>query len=252
LDQPDTSWPEIVPANKSIFRYRDKAQYLDAIREAYRTSHAPDDLKVVAWSNKRVHGYNNWIRRKVLGIHKRYAVGDLVTTNKPLFLNKNMMAPTDYRLEISGVEESTDHIEGFNVDGWWITFAEFPADVFGHTPAVFQPKDEKRVRDIEKHFAKDKNWGPYFNIKDNWADLRPIHASTVHKAQGSTYRKVFVDMDDIGRNTRWRDLVRLLYVAITRASHEVHVYGDISVNHEVRNAEDTLEAFANVQQLLQR
>lgn len=252
LDLPAQGWPEILPDDKSIFRYHDKESYLEAVREAYRKSHAPDDLKVVAWSNKRVHGYNNWIRRKVLGIHNRYAPGDLVTTNKPLFVDKSMLAPTDYRLEISSVEAGTDHIEGFEIDGWWISFTQFQShDSFRDDPVVFQPKNEQKVKDIQKHFAKDKNWGPYFRIKDEWADLRPIHASTVHKAQGSTYRKVFVDMDDIGRNTRWRDVVRLLYVAITRASHEVHIYGDITVNHEVRKAEDTLEAFTNVQRLLQ-
>jgi hypothetical protein len=162
-----------------------------------------------------------------------------------------MIAPTDYRLEISGVIPGHDVMEGFEVEGWWISFTKFRAtSAFDQDPVIFQPKDPAKVQKISRHFAKDKNWGPYFRMKEEWADLRPIHASTVHKAQGSTYRKVFVDMDDIGRNTRWRDLVRLLYVAITRASHEVHIFGDIVVNHEVRKAEDTMEAFANVQRLL--
>ena len=252
LDAPSETWPEIRSDHNAIFKYADKAQYLDAIRGAYSASHDPDDLRIVAWSNQRVHNYNNWIRTKVLGHEERYVPGDLVTTNKPLFMQKKMFAPTDYRLEIESVRYGVDHIENHEVDGWWITFTEFQAtDTWEGQPAVFQPRDELQVKRISNAFAKDKNWGPYFRMKDEWADLRPVHACTVHKAQGSTYRKVFVDMDDIGRNTRWRDLVRLLYVAITRASHEVHIYGDISINHEVRKAEDTLEAFANVQRLLQ-
>lgn len=251
LDNPSDTWPEIVPDDKSIFRYDDKEAYLNVLRKEYSAPHAPDDLKIVAWANQRVHGYNNWIRNKILGHTEVFEPGDLVTTNKPLFMNKRMFAPTDYRLEISKVTEGTCQAEGIEVDGWWINFTKFrAANPYDNDPVVFQPRDWKRVNAIQRAFAKDKNWGPYFTIKDDWADLRPIHASTVHKAQGSTYRKVFVDLEDIGRNTRWRDLVRLLYVAITRASHEVHIYGDISVQHNIRPAEDTLEAFENVKQLL--
>lgn len=252
LDEPSETWPEIVPDGQSIFRYHDKEKYFDALRSEYSKDHDPDDVRIVAWSNKRVHSYNNWVRTQILGHHSQFMTGDLVTTNKPLFMRKRMYAPTDFRVRIRTVESGHDNIEGISVDGWWITFDNFrSSDPYDEDPVVFQPRDWGRVKAIQNAFAKDKNWGPYFNIKDNWADLRPIHANTVHKAQGSTYRKVFVDLADIGRNTRWRDLVRMLYVAITRASHEVHIYGDISVNHEVRKAEDTLEAFANVQQLLQ-
>jgi ATP-dependent exoDNAse (exonuclease V) alpha subunit len=45
-------------------------------------------------------------------------------------------------------------------------------------------------------------WREFFTFKDEaFADLRPIHATTVHRSQGSTYEKVFVDLSDIGRNT---------------------------------------------------
>ena len=245
LDNPTDTWPEIVPDGKNIFRYHDKDLYFDAIRKAYSASHDPDDVRIIAWSNTRVNSYNKWVRSNVLGHTKPFVRRDLVTTNKPLFMNRRIVAPTDFCLEIDNADWGQDYIEDILVDGWWVSFNNL-----GTTETVFQPGDWTRVKAIQKVYQKDKNWGPYFNIKDNWADLRPIHANTVHKAQGSTYRKVFVDLADIGRNTRWRDLVRMLYVAITRASHEVHIYGDISVNHEVRKSEDTLEAFTNVQRLL--
>jgi len=251
LDRPSETWPTIVPDQKSIFQYHDKETYVHALKEAYSAPHEADDVRIVAWSNKRVNAYNDWVRQKILGHHDRYVPGDLVTTNKPLFTKNRMIAPTDFCVEIGSVTPGHDHIGEISMDGWWIEFRNFTGLNFQNPPSVFQPKDWVRVTALQKALAKDKNWGPYFTIKDNWADLRPIHANTVHKAQGSTYRKVFVDMSDIGRNTRWRDLVRMIYVAITRASHEVHIYGDISVSHKVRKAEDTLEAFTNVQRLLQ-
>ena len=68
----------------------------------------------------------------------------------------------------------------------------------------------------------------FFEFKnDTFCDLRPIHSSTVHKAQGSTYQTVYVDLTDIGRNTRKDVLLRLLYVALTRSRGDVVVTGEL-------------------------
>ena len=48
---------------------------------------------------------------------------------------------------------------------------------------------------------------------------------TVHKSQGSTYNRVFVDMKDIiKRNPKERESYQCLYTAVTRASKEIHVF----------------------------
>ena len=104
---------------------------------------------------------------------------------------------------------------------------------------------------MQKLFAKDKNWQAYFHIKDYWADMRPIHALTCHKAQGSTYKEVFVDLNDIGLNKNWQEVARLAYVAITRASDKLHVFGSITTNHQQTKKRNTLlEGFKNVEHLL--
>lgn len=248
LDTPSETWPEIRQDDKSIFRYQNSSKFAKAIRERYKKPHGLDEVKIIAWSNSRVHQYNEWIQRKVLGFEEAFPEGMSVTTNKPLVVNQKIVASTDFsELEILESNWAPVSIEGVEVDGWAIQLLN---TTNGNTHTVFQPADWKHVRALQKGFQKDKNWPLYFRIKEQWADLRPIHASTVHKAQGSTYREVFIDLEDIGKNTRWRDLVRLLYVAITRASHIVHLYGNLSVNHKVRSAEDTMEAFANVQNLI--
>jgi exodeoxyribonuclease V len=60
-----------------------------------------------------------------------------------------------------------------------------------------------------------------------YADLRSPHSTTVHKSQGSTYQVAFIDLTDIGRNTKSYELTRLLYVAITRAAQKVFVTGEL-------------------------
>jgi exodeoxyribonuclease-5 len=76
--------------------------------------------------------------------------------------------------------------------------------------------------------ARRAAWVAFFAFKDaTFADLRPVHAATVHRSQGSTYQTVFVDLTDIGRNTRRDVLLRLLYVGLTRARGDVYVTGEL-------------------------
>ena len=59
------------------------------------------------------------------------------------------------------------------------------------------------------------------------ADLRPRNACTVYKAQGSTYREVFVDLTDIGDCRNPSQAARMLYVACTRPTHNIKFIGNL-------------------------
>lgn len=65
----------------------------------------------------------------------------------------------------------------------------------------------------------------YTKLHDAFADITYGYAMTVHKSQGSTYKRVFIDMKDIiQRNPKERESYQCLYTAITRASQEVHIF----------------------------
>jgi len=79
------------------------------------------------------------------------------------------------------------------------------------------------------HLDEDRRaaWRAFFEIKRNFHDVRPPYCQTVHKSQGSTYKFSFVDVGDVGRNTKWYETARLLYVALTRASHTAFTIGEL-------------------------
>ena len=77
--------------------------------------------------------------------------------------------------------------------------------------------------------------------------MRPIYASTVHKSQGSTYREVFVDLNNITKNNNWREVARLVYVAITRASENVHLYGELKTTYNKKAVVNMMEPFKDVE-----
>lgn len=59
------------------------------------------------------------------------------------------------------------------------------------------------------------------------ADLKPAWACTVHKAQGSTYSQVFIDLDDFKHTHDMESLRRLMYVAFSRASSTIYYTGEL-------------------------
>jgi len=74
--------------------------------------------------------------------------------------------------------------------------------------------------------AKRQAWKDFFRQKEEIVDLRFPYACTVHKSQGSTYKHVFVDLNDISKCTDNNLVARLMYVAASRASDSVWITGD--------------------------
>jgi exodeoxyribonuclease-5 len=183
--------------------------------EYTRPNRVATDALVMAWTNSRVLQYNSFIRALTTS-EEAYTVGELVVTNKPILSSKSAVVySTDSTARVTRIYESRQH----DVDGYSI-------DLDG-VVTVFVAKDPNIPKALLKHAAKEKDWSEYFAIKDFYADLRPVHASTIHKAQGSTHKTVFIDLSDVGRNNKPNEVARLLYVAITRASHKVVLYGSL-------------------------
>lgn len=177
----------------------------------------PDDsAKVLAWTNSRVLDYNNYIAQ-VRGCTARFSPGETLINNSVIISKKtnDILASTDQRVVVKTVEPEVQH----GIEGWLVTLRNIGQ--------VFVPESQFEKTQLLKRLSKSKNWKDYFNIKDTWADLRPAYAATVHKSQGSTYDRVFVDLSDIGSNNVSDEVARLLYVAISRASSQVILYGEL-------------------------
>ena len=64
-------------------------------------------------------------------------------------------------------------------------------------------------------------------------DLRFPYASTIHKAQGSTFDEVLIDLGSFRVCDDPDVAARLLYVAISRAKHRVSFYGKLPKKYGV-------------------
>lgn len=186
-------------------------QLVDA--EFGRDDFKAEDAKVVAWTNNRVHQYNAHIQR--LRGEGDIKAGDVLVSNKPAGKGK---ISTDQIVTVASVG---DPEERMGISGRIVTIGIVRG---------FLPDDQQEAAALMKRYGAVKDWENYFTIKNDWLDLRPLYACTGHKSQGSTYRKAFIDLDDISRCSVDSDMARLLYVAISRAKEQVVLHGKIRSN----------------------
>jgi ATP-dependent exoDNAse (exonuclease V) beta subunit len=76
--------------------------------------------------------------------------------------------------------------------------------------------DEKAARLADMARANSRLWKEFWTFKEAFHSLRHAYSITAHRAQGSTYESVFVDVQDILLNRNRQEAFRCLYVACSR------------------------------------
>ncbi len=83
-----------------------------------------------------------------------------------------------------------------------------------------------RLNKNELTRARGKAWSTYLAHQGLSFDLRRPFATTVHKAQGSEFKTIYIAQDDMKiaiRGADYTQYARLMYVALSRAIHKVIV-----------------------------
>jgi energy-coupling factor transporter ATP-binding protein EcfA2 len=195
-------------------------QYLqrDAFNEAIKAEFTrPDwryqDSKILAWTNKCVIGYNHFVQNHVKG-DPDFQVDDYAVCNSFVTVGRSSIK-TDQMVQITAIESPSVRYEVpgnmMCIDGIWL----------------FHPRSlQEWNAGIKKMRAAD-NFGAVSEMESQWIDLRAAYACTINKAQGSTFDRVFVDLDDIRRCNSGDQIARMLYVGVSRARTQVFLTGDL-------------------------
>lgn len=174
-----------------------------------------NDSKVLGWTNKCAVNFNNAIHNVVTGAPE-FQVGDYAICNS-FIQNKFQKIKTDQLVCITSISEPMTEL---GVQGRWYEIDHkgtfFGADNFADRNALV-----KEMRSIKAFNTVD-------TIENNWIDLRAAYACTINKAQGSTFNKVFIDLDDIKRCNSGDQIARMMYVGVSRARHQVILTGDLA------------------------
>lgn len=183
-------------------------------KEFLRPDWRHKDSKILAWTNKRVVEYNQYVSNLATG-NPDFQDGDYVICNC-YFNNGSQSIKTDQMVQITGIGPDTQEhgVIGrrYHIDGK--IWAFMPYSLADKASAIKQARQAERLTLVSM-------------IENTWIDLRAAYASTVNKSQGSTYDKVFIDLTDISKCNNANTLARMLYVAVSRARNNVFFVGDL-------------------------
>ena len=185
------------------------------INEFARPDWSYADSKILAWTNKKVIAYNQFVRNQVKG-SPDFHVGDYAVCNSYIQIGKTSIK-TDELVEITDIAGWT---EMYGVKGRFF-------ELNGNTN-VFFPRSLEEANARVKKAKAEGDFSLVATIENTWIDLRAAYANTINKSQGSTYGKVFIDLDDVSRCNSGDQIARMLYVAVSRARSQVFLTGDLA------------------------
>ena len=104
---------------------------------------------------------------------------------------------------------------------------------------------------------KSRLWKTFYAVKDMFADVQYIYASTIHKLQGSTHDTTYIDLFSMINNPYMSndEKYRLTYVAITRARYDIKVFmPKFLKNNTVNESKDVRvqERFDDIDNMLKK
>lgn len=223
-----------------------EAEFLRRIDDAFTEPASAEDVRVLAYTNDCTVAHNQRIRRTIYGRELADACpiveGEVLIANSVVKEGLSILLPNDAEVVALRVETNAVN-RGVTGSRVWVE-VDGPFGV-GAVRPLFVAKDRADVRHavaaLRSRAAELQNqsrqsgttpsldklrrqaWAEYYRAVDEFADLRPSYACTAHKAQGSTFRLVFLDLPDLGRCKDMQVRQRLLYTAITRTSNLVVV-----------------------------
>lgn len=202
------------PDGKHVI-YLDRADFNQAIEAEFtRPDWCYQDSKILGWTNKCAIDYNHMVSDAVKG-NPNFQVGDYVVCNK--FISSGRMSiKTDQLVHITAISAEE---EIYGVTGRYYTLDNHMS--FFSANSLAARKDLiKRSRETEQLHIIEQ-------VDNRWIDLRAAYACTINKAQGSTYERAFIDLDDIRRCNSGDQIARMLYVGVSRARQQVFLTGDL-------------------------
>jgi ATP-dependent exoDNAse (exonuclease V) alpha subunit len=189
------------------------------------------DARILMFTNQRVHDYNEYLR-EVRGHGKMFAKGEILVNNASVEISDKiqlsveqqflvLQADTDVREIVVCRNDSSIVMDIYKMR---ITHATNPN---GEGFDVRIPYDMEHYKKLMNYFSNNKMWPDFYNLKNNFPDLRMKDASTVYKAQGSTYEFVILDLTNIGLCKDAEQTARMLYVGVSRPTTRIFLYGKL-------------------------
>jgi len=198
-----------------------------------------NNIKVLAFTNKRCLKLNRKIRKNVMGLKDPTPiVGEVMVANSTIQTSTgdNCLIPNNSLVTVKSVEKTTSH----GLDGAFIQYVNEDGEDIEEI--VFVPSTPAKLLDRLKKLSNDAHafkangfeeearqaWQSFFSLKEGCADIRFTYAMTINKAQGVTLKHALVDLWDMDSCRDREAATRMAYTAVTRATTFVTIEGELT------------------------
>ena len=221
-------------------RVVDRSQFDNLISRAFSSKNAASDrlfVKIIAWRNDTTIKYNQFVRLTAFDYRTtRPQIGETYIANNTISQDDEVKVKNGTKMviewvediEVSGIPAYMVHVDAYE-DGQLLIAADPNQYKIQLSALADEAKHLSRQRDAVDRMSDDfrllagqtsKAWRKFYEFKETFCDLRPYYAITAHKAQGATFGVVFIDFADMQLNPNFNEMMRLMYVALTRATIE--------------------------------
>lgn len=204
-----------------------------------------DDTRILAWKNNKVDRLNKVCRSIVLGRDvaekNQFVEGEKVISisevveNKKIYMYKDeeavVLSSKPYKKKVYVFEDGCRGEHGEvecllvklkNISrGGWVFNAVVPTAVGWKQLEEIEGKLDKWAKSSRTEKARRERWVQKHMIMDSFAKIKTCYAMTFHRSQGSSFEAVTIDLDTLATNHDPMQVLRILYVGLTRARKEV-------------------------------
>lgn len=184
--------------------------------EAYQ--HNPDQVRALAYTNRRVNQLNQKIRTTIYGTNApRFVPGERLIAINPCLQEEAILLPTSAECEVLKVAKGRE-------GNWPVWFLEIETEEGKFK--TLRVLHESGLADYQlklETFAKEKRWQEFWDLKQFFHEVDYAYSLTIHKSQGSTFQDVFVDLASMRANPNVVERNQLCYVAFTRAAKRLFI-----------------------------
>jgi ribulose bisphosphate carboxylase small subunit len=198
-----------------------------------------DYIRLLAFKNKTCEFYNAAVRNKLHGRGvKDYNLGDILITKKPLFRLKEVNGEKKWIILINNSEEmkivDKSEFKTFLINKLKFDCYLIPVITLSGLKTTIQVLTTESCLKLEQQLkvlaekavhAKESKiksflWHQYYELQKTFDDVAFAYCLTTHKAQGSTFDNVILDVADLNS---CQDKQKIIYTALTRAKKCVFI-----------------------------
>jgi ATP-dependent exoDNAse (exonuclease V) alpha subunit len=237
----------------------DKLSFMRNMFKCFLSKEFEDDadfVKVLAWRNKTVDGLSLVIRKQIFKGKKleRFMVGEKLIASNPIMQGSSIVFNTSDEFTVKDIhirkevhkypqkegsekqlslsneltikasdKDTTLQYYELDVESTLITQDEDEPIVMDETIHILHESSKAAYDKLLRRYASIEDWQGWSRLKESFAQVTYNYCITVHKAQGSSYKNVFVIEDDIDMNRKVLEKNRIKYTAVSRASKKLHL-----------------------------